>query len=685
MAASEEKLWPRKRRDLLAASTTHRRFNRSRAILAALQAALALSFVSAAPAQAQGRESAAGDLSPVIASPQPGPSDPAEMEAFLDSLFNQDLARHHIAGAVIAVVKDGRLFFAKGYGYADLKNRILVDPDKTLFRIGSITKLFTWTAVMQLVEQGKLDLNADINSYLDFHILDTYAQPITLKHLMTHTAGFEDRHADMVTLDEANVIPERTWLVSHVPQRVSAPGEYPAYSNYGAALAGYIVARASGLPYSQYVQERILAPLGMQHSTACRATSPESSAQESVGYMYEDGAFHVFPDLVGQPALQPIGALRATATDMARFMIAHLQDGRTSDGSLPETRILRAATAQRMHGTLYTADPRLLGSTYGFFEFSDNRQRVIGHGGEAEPMQSTLLLLPERNLGIFVSYNSMGGGALTRQHLGFQRAFFDHYYSVPAVAPIQPPADFSDRAERFVGAYRSTQNSHTTLEKYAAMVPAVEVKNPGDGTLILETPWGDWRFVEEQPLYFRQVDASFHILFRQDQQGRIASLFTDYTPMMAFERMRWYELPGFNMALLLIVTLMFLSTLLVAGVRAIRKRRTRDPRPTPGGAGAASWLIVGVSLIDLLFMAGTVLWGERNLVPVFGVAPIFKIVLLLGLLSAPLTAGSLLCAFIAWKNRYWGQLFRVYYTGATLAAVAFLWFLNQWNLLGWRF
>jgi CubicO group peptidase (beta-lactamase class C family) len=195
---------------------------------------------------------------------------------------------HHIVGVAVSVVKDGKLFFAKGYGYADLENNIRVDPEATLFKLGSLTKLFTWTAVMQLAEQGKLDLDADVNTYLDFRIPDTYPQPITLKHLMAHTSGFEDLHAEMVTLAEENLLPPREWLASHIPARVRPPGEVAAYSNYGAALAGYIVARVSGQSYSQYVQEHILDPLGMEGTTALWPTPPELLARESVGYMYDE-------------------------------------------------------------------------------------------------------------------------------------------------------------------------------------------------------------------------------------------------------------------------------------------------------------------------------------------------------------------------------------------------------------
>ena len=236
---------------------------------------------------------------------QLGPTDPAEMKAFLDKLLGREMEKHHIAGAAVSVVKDDKLFFAKGYGDADLENKIPVDSEQTNFRIGSLAKLFTWTAVMQLAEQGKLDLDEDINTYLDFRIPDTYPQPITLKHLMSHTAGFEDLYYERLASDPNDLLPPREWLISHMPARVRPPGDIAAYSSYGASLAGYIVARVSGEPYNRYIQEHILNPLGMVHTTAQSSMPPDIRAHTSVGYTYKDGAFKEFPDTsdMGQPAL----------------------------------------------------------------------------------------------------------------------------------------------------------------------------------------------------------------------------------------------------------------------------------------------------------------------------------------------------------------------------------------------
>jgi CubicO group peptidase (beta-lactamase class C family) len=168
----------------------------------------------------------------VLSAPLPqGPTDPAELEAFLDELMAEQMEEYHIAGAAVSVVKDGELFFAKGYGYSDLENGTLVDPYKTVFRFGSSTKPLTWTAVMQLVEQGKLDLDADVNTYLDFRIPDTYPKPITVGDLMAHTSGFEYVVYEFLAMDADELIPAGEWLASHIPGRVRPPGFVTGYSN----------------------------------------------------------------------------------------------------------------------------------------------------------------------------------------------------------------------------------------------------------------------------------------------------------------------------------------------------------------------------------------------------------------------------------------------------------------------
>ena len=623
-----------------------------------------------------------------------GPTDTVELEAFLDELMAKDMEAYHIAGAAVSVVKDGELFFAKGYGYADLEKAIPVNPEKTIFEIGSVGKTFTWTAVMQLVEQGKLDLEADVNTYLDFRIPDTFAQPVTIKHLLTHTTGFDERWAASATFDAGDLIPAREWLISHMASRVRPPGDGAAYSNYNAMLAGYIVAQVSGQPYEQYIQDHILAPLGMLHSTAQNPVPQDLRPLTSVGYTYANGEFQTIPDFIAQPVFIPSGLLQASVTDMAHFMIAHLQDGQSGDENITMDHILKEGTMQLMHNIQYTPDRRFHGIAYGFFDFSRNDQRTIGHRGYSGKMHSLLLLLLDQNLGVFVVYNSEGGGMVANPQSGFQAAFFDRYFPASAVESIQPPADFAERAGRFVGSYRQTSFPSGSFLKVAGLMDAMqaEISESGDGELLLTYDYGPFsgrvsRFVEEEPLYFRQVDGPFAIAFREDGRGRITGMVLDPVNFTAFEKLDWYEKSGFSMALLLVCALVFLSVIPIAAAGYIRNRRLGgDRKPTSRSASVATWILLGLSILNLLIMAGTA-WGVMAGGSSFLLEPawILKIVMGLGILSAVLTAGALLYAALAWKDLYWGIATRAYYTLVTVAALAFVWFLNYWNLLGWRY
>ncbi len=295
-------------------------------------------------------------------------------------MLGQQLSAYHIPGPTIAVVKDGAPFFAKGYGSADLAHGTPVQADATLFRVGSVSKLFVWTAVMQLKEAGKLDLNTDVNRYLKtFQIPDTYpGKPITLAHLMTHTAGFEDRGAGIFARDASSLEPLGTWLAANIPARVRPPGEVTSYSNYGAALSAYIVEQISGQPFDRYVEDHILKPLGMRHSSFQQPLPQDLNSGMSRGYSYANGAFSAQPFEAVQ--VWPAGSFSATATDMATFMIAHLQNGRFGD-----TRILQEATTQEMHAQHFTndpSDPGLPGIDWGFYEQRIDGQRIVEHGGD---------------------------------------------------------------------------------------------------------------------------------------------------------------------------------------------------------------------------------------------------------------------------------------------------------------
>jgi len=608
-----------------------------------------------------------------------GPTERAELEAFLDGIMAAHMETYHIAGATFSLVRDGEIFFAKGYGYADVENKRSVVAETTLFRPGSVSKLFTWTAVMQLFEQGKLDLNTDVNNYLkDFKIPDTYPEPITLTNLLTHTPGFEDVWSGMAARSAEELVPLGEFLAQKMPPRFLPPGEFTAYSNYGTALAGYIVQTISGMPFEDYVEENIFKPLDMQHCTFRQPLPSHLADEMSVGYSFKDGLFKA-EDFELINGLAPAGSLSASATAMAKFMIAYLQNGKYG-----EDRILEAETVELMRTQLFTHDSRLDGNAYGFWERTLNNKRTIGHGGDTVWFHSLLILLPEHNIGFFVSYNSAGAGVLLQDK--FLQAFMDHYYPVPETPEPKPSPDFKKRADRFIGYYGMNRGVFSTYEKLANLMMTVQVKATDQGALLTPYPagLGAKQWVEVEPLVFRQLNGQETLIFQEDSQGRITHAFISEFPIFALVKLSWYQTPPFHYSLLAVSMILFLSTLAwpISAFFRVLCRRKKEETHAPR---SARWIAGVMSMLLVLFVLGmaTVLSDQMNIM--FGVPPLVKILLVLPLISVVIAIAALIVTVLAWKKKYWSWCSRLHYTLVVLAALAFIWFLNYWNLLGYHF
>ncbi|MGH8289383.1 MAG: serine hydrolase domain-containing protein, partial [Steroidobacteraceae bacterium] len=379
---------------------------------------------------------------------------PTDVAAFLDGILPYAIRRGNIAGATVAVVANGQIIFAQGYGYADVKTRAPVIADQTLFRPGSVSKTFTWTAVMQLVQAGKLDLDRDINDYLDFKIPEKYG-PITLRNLMTHTPGFEDTFSGSFFTSARQLVPYREYLVKHIPAEIFPPGKIVAYSNYGAMLAGYIVQRISGEPFAEYVAQHIFQPLGMDHSTFEQPLPAALAKHMSKGYLT---ATDQKPGPFEYVEVAPAGSLSSTATDMAHFMIAQLQGG-SYDGAS----ILSPATTELMHTPQSRMAPGMNGFDLGFYQENRNGLRIIGHAGDTNYFHSDLHLLLDKDVGLFISLNSLGtGGAAEEVRTGIFRAFLDRYY--PYTPPIEPTvANPKPDAARVAGWYLTSRRIESAL------------------------------------------------------------------------------------------------------------------------------------------------------------------------------------------------------------------------------
>jgi CubicO group peptidase (beta-lactamase class C family) len=472
------------------------------------------------------------------ATPESGPP-PAltkqDFETFLDGLIPSQLRTRNIAGAVVSVVKDGQVLFQKGYGYADFESKKPVVPDQTLFRPGSISKLFTATAVMQLVEQGKLDLDRDVNDYLDFAIPKTYVEPITLRRLLTHTAGFEETVKNLFVAHETDMKPLRSYLVNQMPGRIFPPGKIPSYSNYGFTLAGYIVERVSGEKFERYIENHILKPLGMNSSTFDQPLPPQLTAQMSKGYLNATKKPRDFEFVEAAPA----GALSTTAADMTRFMLAFLQDG-----SVDGVSILKPETVRQMQTRQLELNPMICGLGLTFMEYWLNPVRVIGHGGDTIYFHSDMVLVPDAKLGYFLSYNSLGkniGGGRGE----VQRAFMDRYFPNKAGQKTDvDPTTAKNDGRAVSGVYDGTRRSETNFLRMGAVLDQFKVTSDKDGNLTVENNKDQrgelkkWK--EIAPLVYNEVDGSERIAFRRDPSGKVTEMFP-FPAIYEGQRVPWYN------------------------------------------------------------------------------------------------------------------------------------------------
>ncbi|HEY7639823.1 MAG TPA: serine hydrolase domain-containing protein [Steroidobacteraceae bacterium] len=472
--------------------------------------------------------------------PQPAAPVPLTAEdaaAFLDGLLPTSMAIGDVAGATFAIVKDDALLLTRAYGFADVEKQIPVSAQDTLFRPASISKLFTWTAVMQQVEAGKLDLDHDINEYLDFRIEGYGGAPIKLRHLMTHTAGFEESLLDLLVNDIGHVKPLGEALKGSIPARIYPPGTVPAYSNYGASLAGYIVSRVSGEPFEQYIESHIFKPLKMEHSTF-RQTLPEP-LRTNLSNSYHAASGKPVPFEYGSDA--PAGALSATAPDMAQFMMAHLNGGLLPGGD-DSGRILKPETTELMHSVANRPGPVVDAMCYGFYEQSRNGVRAIAHGGDLTAFHSELVLIPSAKVGLFMSFNSSGkDNSVYKIRTAVYEAFMDRYFPRQAPAAVATPADTKEHAAAVLGNYETSRRADQNLFSFFYMFGQTPAQLSDDGSLVINGLNGlngePKKFREVQPWLWQEEHGEQRMAVTRDQQGHIVSLVPDgYGAIIIFQR-----------------------------------------------------------------------------------------------------------------------------------------------------
>jgi CubicO group peptidase (beta-lactamase class C family) len=656
-------------------------------IIAAQSTAAPRSKPAAPPASAA-TTTPASPTNPIAATAPATPSAEAaaapltaqDVNAWLDGYMPYALRTGDIAGAVVAVVKDGQVLTERGYGYSDVATRAPVDAKLTLFRPGSVSKLLTWTAVMQLVEQGKIDLDADVNQYLDFKIPVRDGKPVTMRNLMQHTAGFEEQ-AKGIMSDDPKSLQFEALLKKWVPTRVFAPGTTPAYSNYGASLAGYIVQRLSGESFDDYMDKHVFEPLDMKYSTFRQPLPSNLEPLMSKGYQLASDPPKKF-EFVG-PA--PAGSLSSPGEDMAHFMIAHLQNGEYHGN-----RILRAETAETMHNSPLTLLPPLNRMELGFFETNINGREVIAHLGDTQNFHTSLHLFLKEGVGFYVSFNSLGKkGAAGGLRGALFDDFADRYFPVAETVSGIDQATASSDAAKLKGSWGNSRGSQSSFLSLLGLFGQTKISTNAKGELVtplkgLNEKPRHW--VETAPFVWRDT-GSHERLAAKVQDGQAVRFSIDgISPFMVFDRVPWYEDAAWLLPALYASVAALVLTALFWPINAVVRRRygatlALDPNSLTAyrlGKVGAIVILAGLAVWALTVVR---MFGDfNNLSDKFNAtvrfAQVFGIVAFIGGFALILwNLWAVWSGARRWPARLWSAVL-------VLSALTILWVASAFHLIG---
>jgi CubicO group peptidase (beta-lactamase class C family) len=554
-----------------------------------------------------------------------------------------------------------------------------VDPEQTIFRLASISKLFTWISVMQLQEQGKLDLDADVNNYLDFRIRPAFGKPITLRNLMTHTGGFEEEVRNILLIKSKKTLTLRDFLIENQPQRLFAPGTIPGYSNYGVGLASYVVERVSGGPFEQYVADHIFGPLGMIHSSFYQPLPKDLEKLPSEGYRGSTDK-----PALGFEVFNPAGAggLSSTALDMGRFGQALL-----NGGALDGKRILKSETLDAMYTPQFRASNQMPPICMGFYETWRNGLHWIGHEGDLIAFHSLFFLERSQKLILFVSFNTASAGIKPRPEL--VQMFSDRYF--PSNRKQEFIKESRDELKAIEGTYQSTRRADSTKARLANLMSQRTAKLDKEGVLEIEDvkdPRGHiikWKPISKDLL--QQVDGQHRILAIRDGDGRVTRLAYDFPGVQA-ERVKWYEK---SKTVLLAAGLSFIVLFSVAfatlsrTIRRLLLRHRALPAPQPGTrwlpftTQLAAWIWVGLLSTIFVIVAAT---GDNIPPPTDAWIKYFYLINVVTAVAIFFSALAIFSGLLVWLRGDLRKITKAKFSLVALACLFLTWFAIHWNIIG---
>ena len=589
------------------------------------------------------------------------------VDPLIDDAATRALAEHDAGGLTVAVV-DGDEVHTSGYGHAFRSEDVPVRADETLFRVGSVSKVLTWTAAMQIVDRGQIAPDAPVDDHLEaVDLPNTYDEPITLEHLATHTPGFEVRGRGDSVSDPEHVRPLDESVSTDVPSRVRPPGELHQYTNYAAALTGQLIADVSGKPFHSFVTENVFAPLGMSHSTFDAAppglVPADGTAIDDVVSFYSD--------------VSPASGLHTTGADMARLLHAHLNDG-VVDGE----RVLSERAVDAMHRQWFTPHERIDGMAFGLFEESRDDARLVRHGGGVPQFAAEFALLPEAAVGLFVVAHGSEASAAKQE---VADALLERYAPVDSSGQRRSPDGTPERADELAGRYRSVNTTDTVSSEklvYGLLTgQPIDARVADDGRLITEQGDSTDEWVEVEPLVFEHVEEDATLLFRETN-GEVTHLLDG---LGAYERIGYHERLSVQGRIAAAATVVGLTGL-VGWPAAWGLRRYRGSDSPPASATRARWVagagVAGLLLFVLAFVTVSVAVASMDRPTLFNRPPgWFELVFVVPTLGVVATAGAVASAVRAWVRGEWSIATRVHYAAVVVATTVLYWLLQYWNLL----
>lgn len=609
------------------------------------------------------------------------------LETFFDDFFKEKMEEYHIPGAALTFVKDGEIIFSKGYGYSKIEKKIPVDPNHTIFRVASLAKLFTAAGVLKLVDEGKVQFNQDINSYLHtFQIPETFRDPITLSHLLTHTEGFEQSTIGSKAMDASKLMPLAEYVKQDLPKRFTKPGEFITYGNHASAVQGALIEEVTGKSFPQYMDEMLFHPLNMEKSTFIQPLTETLAQNRVVEYRYNEGEYQVLQGSYSQMA--SAGGMHATAEDIAQFLKMI-----SSRGMVNGKQWISPSVLEKMLEPQFRSHQGLPGITYGFFERFENQERAVFRDGDSEGSNGRVFFLPEHNLGFVFLMNN--NEVRVRDELVSR--FLDKFFSEnkPAFAGVNSNHIAN---ERFDGIYTYIQYPRSDFTKAMSLFIAVKVSSNSDETLTIEPlgedPYGGLNekltFQMIEPMLFRGVEKEMYIAFEKDESGKIEHMYSGSGYHGTFKKLAWYENVNLHKQIFLGFIILFSITSLIwligIAYKKVKKKPTLNQplRKVFHFSGVVSALN---GLFLILLMPAIALVGMTPGLPAFtkGITPFMLVVFSLPLINTIFIFVLTYFLIKMWKNSASAILYKAYFSFIVAAAWLFQPYLYYWKLLGYWF